>query len=304
MNRGPVVFLAAFFALGFSWFGFVLAPQVQIGREGQATNMVNTAEMYPLGRPGLARQGLEVYRANGCAACHTEQVGQTGIKCDVVLTDAGTNRVELMDTLAKQGLDKTNGGELLSGLPRPIRRGLDKANADMLASALKAAGAKAEVHYVPVGPDIARGWGRRRTVAQDYLYDDPVLLGSLRVGPDLANVGRRLPDANWHLRHLYAPHLEVKGSPMPPYRFLFEEKKIERHASPDALQLPPEYAPPKGYEIVPRPEAKALAAYLVSLQASAVLFETPMTVPSAPSTNSAVANASATNAPAANTSSQ
>ena len=88
---------------------------------------------------------------------------------------------------------------------------------------------------------------------------------------------------------------------MPPYRFLFEEKRIERQPSPDALQLPPDLAPPKGYEIVPRPEAKALVAYLMSLQASAVLFETPMSVPAAPSTNSAAAMVSATNAPAAGT---
>lgn len=299
MNRGAVVFLSVFFVLGFSWFGFVLTPQVQIGREGQGTNMVNTAEMYPVGRPGLARQGLQVYRANGCVACHTEQVGQTGITCDVVLTDAGTNQVELLGALVKQGFDKTKASELLSGLPKPIHRGLEKDEADMLARQLKTAGAKAEVQYVPVGPDIARGWGRRRTVAQDYIYDDPVLLGTLRIGPDLANVGMRLPDANWHLRHLYAPRLEVKDSPMPPYRFLFEEKKIERQPSPDALRLPSDLAPPKGYEIVPRPEAKALVAYLMSLQASAVLFETPMSVPAAPSTNSTAATASATNAPAA-----
>ena len=32
MNNGPLVFLAAFFALASSWCGFVLAPQLQIGR--------------------------------------------------------------------------------------------------------------------------------------------------------------------------------------------------------------------------------------------------------------------------------
>lgn len=301
MNRGAVVFFAVFLALGISWFGFVLVPQVQVGRAGQGTNMVNTAEMYPLGRPGLARQGLEVYRANGCAACHTEQVGQTGIESDVVLTDAGTNRAELVEALIKQGFNKSKAAGLLSGLPGPIRRGLDKDEADMIVRQLKSAGAKAEVHYVPVGPDIAWGWGARRTVARDYIYDNPVLLGSLRVGPDLANVGARLPDPDWHLRHLYAPRLEVKDSPMPPYRFLFEQKKIGRQPSPDALQLPAEFAPPKGYEIVPRHEAKALVAYLVSLQSSTVLFETPMTAPTAPTTNSTPAAASATNSPATDT---
>jgi len=32
MNYGPLIFLAAFFALAGSWFGFVLTPQIQVGQ--------------------------------------------------------------------------------------------------------------------------------------------------------------------------------------------------------------------------------------------------------------------------------
>ena len=67
---------------------------------------------------------------------------------------------------------------------------------------------------------------------------------------------------------------------MPPYRFLFEKRKIERHPSPEALVLPGDLAPP-GYEVVPKPAAKALAAYLVSLRADAPLFIAPVTVAAA-----------------------
>ncbi len=81
---------------------------------------------------------------------------------------------------------------------------------------------------------------------------------------------------------------------MPPYRFLFEKRRIERARSPDALDLPPGLAPGDGYEIVPTQEAKALAAYLISLRADAPLFETPMTVPAVPETNAPAA----TNLPA------
>ena len=35
------------------------------------------------------------------------------------------------------------------------------------------------------------------SVAADYLYDQPVMLGSQRIGPDLTNVGLRQPDAAW-----------------------------------------------------------------------------------------------------------
>jgi cytochrome c oxidase cbb3-type subunit 2 len=175
--------------------------------------------------------------------------------------------------------------------------------ADTAARALKAAEAKTEVWILPVGPDIARGWGKRRSVAEDFLYDYPVMLGSQRVGPDLANVGSRLPDANWHLLHLYNPRITIKNSLMPPYRFLFETRDIGKTPSPDAFRPSEGFQPPPGKEIVPKPEAKALVAYLMSLHADAPLFVAPVTVPAPPpsGTNAApTTEAGATNAPATN----
>ena len=101
------------------------------------------------------------------------------------------------------------------------------------------------------GTDIARGWGPRRTVARDYLFENPPFLGSSRLGPDLANAGwsgwrdeiagdTRRPakrDAAWHYAHLYAPRAIVTESNHPPYRYLFEEQKISGQRSPDALKL-------------------------------------------------------------------
>jgi cytochrome c oxidase cbb3-type subunit 2 len=294
VNYGALVFLAAFFALAASWFGFVLTPQIQIGRQAQETNSVNSAELYPQARPGLARQGLEVYRANGCAACHTQQVGQRATECDVILTEAGTNPVAVAVALlrANVGISKASGPGLAAGLPKGILHSVTVEIAKIALGALQSGGAKARIEIVPRGPDMARGWGSRRNVTQDFLFDYPVMLGSQRVGPDLANVGLRLPDANWHLKHLYAPRLEAKGSPMPPYRFLFEQRRIARQSSPDAMTLSKELAPPAGFEIVPRPEARSLVAYLLSLHSDAPLVEAPLTPPPAP------AAAAQTNAPA------
>ena len=98
MRHGPLVFLAAFFALSASWFGFVLTPQVELGRAAQEPNAVGKV-LYPLGRPGIARQGAEIYRANGCAYCHSQQVQQEGTLVSVVMTDAGTNTSALADYL-------------------------------------------------------------------------------------------------------------------------------------------------------------------------------------------------------------
>ena len=171
--------------------------------------------------------------------------------------------------------------QMLASLPQPVRRGLTFEQADAAAKNLNSIGAKAQVIIIPVGPDLARGWGRRRTVAEDFLYDSPVMPGRQRIGPDLADVGARLPDPAWHLLHFYAPRFQEKASTMPPYRFLFEQRRIGRTPSPDAMTLPPELAPGPGFEVVPRPEARALAAYLASLRADAPLFIAPLTTASA-----------------------
>ena len=310
MKTGALVFLTAFVALAASWSGFVLAPQLQLGSNTQ-TNALGSSDLYPLGRPGLARQGLEVYRANGCVYCHSQQVGQEGTICEIILTEAGTNAAATAAAIAElksaqaRPLHEELGGEpkdLLAGLPKTILRVADVNAAGPAIKMLEAAGAKAEALVVAQGADIARGWGKRRTVAQDYLFDYPVQLGTRRIGPDLANVGLRLPDPDWHWRHLYAPPSEVPGSLMPPYRFLFETRKIGREASPDALKLAGKLAPAAGYEIVPTPEARALVAYLQSLRADMPLAEAPLTPP-AGAVASTNAPAASTNAPAISTNS-
>jgi cytochrome c oxidase cbb3-type subunit 2 len=215
MNNGPLLFLGLFAAMACSWLSFIMEPQLQIGNL-QQTNTVAvgdaSAETYPPAPPGDAHQGEEVYRADGCAACHTQMV-------------------------------------------RPQE----------------------------LGSDISHGWGARRSVAEDYLFDQPVMVGSQRVGPDLANFGRR-SDVNGILMRLYDPRSLVPGSVMPAYRFLFETRKIEGAPSPGALVLPDRFAPAPGYEVVPRPEARALAAYLLSLRQDGYLFEAPP--PPQPKTNS------------------
>lgn len=163
-----------------------------------------TGESYPGARNGLALQGAEVYRANGCQYCHTQQV-----------------------------------------------RGASE------------------------GSDIARGWGKRRTVARDYLRDQPTMLGNLRFGPDLANIGARQYSTNDLLLKLYNARLIHPKSAMPRYPYLFAERVLPTGAvrSVDALQWPMGAATPAGVEVVPTADALALVAYLQSLKSEAVFFE-------------------------------
>jgi cytochrome c oxidase cbb3-type subunit 2 len=261
MKNGFVIFLAAFFVLGSSWTIFVLEPQLELGGAKQVA-VLNSSDVYPVQRTGAATLGLQVYRANGCAACHTTQIQQDRTVCDVVLMNAGTRAVAVSNLLATLKLD-----------------GLTEKEADAAADQITALGGKVETHMIPVGPDITRHWGTRHSVAEDFLYDYPVQLGSLRAGPDLANVGTRPQDANWQLLHLYAPQTVMPGSLMPSFRYLFETRKTGSAPSPDALKLPKELAPAAGYEVVPMPEAKQLVAYLMSLNAEVPLFDAPYTPP-------------------------
>jgi len=43
------------------------------------------------------------------------------------------------------------------------------------------------------GADIDRGWGNRRSAPRDYIFERQVLLGKMRMGQDLANIGARAP---------------------------------------------------------------------------------------------------------------
>ena len=111
-----------------------------------------------------------------------------------------------------------------------------------------------------LGPDGKRGWGRA-SVASDYVYDKVHLLGTMRTGPDLFNIGARQPSADWHLGHLYAPRAYTPGSIMPAFHFLFVERKGPAVAGEVTVTLPPAYAKP-GVTIIATQDAVNLVEYL------------------------------------------
>jgi len=113
-----------------------------------------------------------------------------------------------------------------------------------------------------LGPDHVRGWGRA-SVPGDYVYDKPHLLGSMRTGPDLFNIGTRQPSKDWHLGHLYQPRAYVPGSIMPAYPYLFETKAAAEPGD-EVVKLPPGHGPAQGV-VVARPEALDLVKYLQGL---------------------------------------
>jgi len=216
MKRSAYLFAGIIGSFVLSAYFLVIVPQKQIGGlqpqyDDDEGKMVN---IYPIENAGIVKAGRQVYIAEGCVYCHSQQVR-----------------------------DEQNGS------------------------------------------DIERGWGTRRTVARDYIFDRPPQLGTSRLGPDLANVGSEKwrdeaaderagfkpakRDAAWQLRHLYDPRAIQKESMMPPYRYLFTKHKISGQRSVDALDVPVE----AGYEIIPTPEARNLVGYLLSLDKSHPLKE-------------------------------
>lgn len=288
MKTAYSVFLAAFIALGASWFGLVYAPLVQLGGAKQ-TVILHSTDTWPVQRTGDVTLGLQVYRAAGCAACHTQQARQTGVANQIVLADLNghppADFKEFLKSLMITPALTEHSNAILGNLeqwagnvPVTLYSGDDGSVVAALADKLKPVGVKTASGVVASGADLARGWGFRQSVAADYLYDQPVQLGNLRAGPDLTLIGLRAPDLNWQLQHLYAPRSLVKNSTMPAFRFLFAvRKQRDGGPSPDALVLPAEFAPPAGFEVVPTAEARRLAAYLVSLKANAPLYEAPFT---------------------------
>jgi cbb3-type cytochrome oxidase cytochrome c subunit len=105
----------------FSWVGLTMVPNAQIGHLDPQMDEEGT-DVYPAPKSGMADRGRQVYAANGCIYCHSQQV-----------------------------------------------------RSEYAAS------------------DIDRKWGQRRSAPRDYLFERPAMLGKMRMGPDLANIGKRAP---------------------------------------------------------------------------------------------------------------
>jgi len=116
------------------------------------------------------------------------------------------------------------------------------------------------------GSDVARFWGTRRTVAADYMGDKKAMLGTMRTGPDLSNIGQRMASPAWHYQHLYNPTSTSPGSIMPAYRFLFEKTAVvDGKPDPNAGLVNTD-----GTQWVPNDQGRALVAYLLSLKRTAI----------------------------------
>jgi cytochrome c oxidase cbb3-type subunit 2 len=111
------------------------------------------------------------------------------------------------------------------------------------------------------GADKYFGWGRP-SLPSDYIYDKPHLLGTMRTGPDLSNIGSRQPSREWHLLHLYNPRILVDWSIMPGFSFLYDLATSTESPKEGAIRVPGA----DNQWIIPHAEAEDLVSYLKSLK--------------------------------------
>jgi cytochrome c oxidase cbb3-type subunit II len=203
VNKLTGLFFGVFLLFGLSWLALAAYPYIAFAGLQRSKDEA-TGALAPLGNPGTANQGAQIYAANGCLYCHSQYV-----------------------------------------------RNKDE------------------------GSDINRKWGKRRTVARDYMFDPAVFLGTSRLGADLTNVGDRQTDPQWFYRILYNPQALTPESVMPAYRWLFRTQQIQGQPSVYAVKLEGGDKPPPGYEVVPTEEGKALVDYLLSRKKNYPLPEAP-----------------------------
>ena len=129
-------------------------------------------------------------------------------------------------------------------------------------------------------------WGDRRSAPRDYIFDRPAMIGKVRLGPDLANIGKAAPAEEEAAPAQPAPAGSPGGSPAPA-----NASSPRENASPPAANAP---AQPGAKP--PTPPSPAAA----SSPAQSAPAGSPGGSPASANTSSAPENASppATNAPA------
>ena len=97
MNKAPWIFMGILFTMSLSWWGMVYGPATQLG--GDTPDKGDGTALKP--RVGLARQGEQVYRENGCYYCHTRTATGGKFGYELQLTQLGDDRALTVEAIGK-----------------------------------------------------------------------------------------------------------------------------------------------------------------------------------------------------------
>src|SRR5215467_9027880 len=325
------LFLGIFGTFAFSWVGLTVIPNWQIGHLNPESDEEGT-DIYPRPQSGMFERGARVYAANGCVYCHSQQVRADYIADDIE-RKWGNRRSAPRDYIfdrpiflgkMRMGQDLANigarapapeespspaGGASPSGAP--VTQGA-ASPASGSSPAPASAASPGTSPASAASPNASPPAGQRTGVASPSpgQMANTTPGGSSPAAPSAQTPSALYPiqtaglppmySAAWHHVHLYAPRSVNPDSNMPSYRFLYRKRRITGERSAEALQLSGSDAPPEGWEIVPKFDAKCVVAYLMGLNQSHPLKEV-RSVTSAPATGGAPSPAApgASPAPAA-----
>ncbi len=217
-------------------------------------------------KSGMVERGRQVYVANGCIYCHSQQIRPDYISADID-RKWGERRSAPRDYIferptqlgkMRMGPDLSNEGK------RSPSEDQQAANAPASSPAAASPAAGTTTAAAPASPPAASA------------APAPGASPAIPVADTTKN-GMPLPySEGWHLLHLYSPRSmspDLVDSNMPAYKFLFDKRPITGQRSADALPLTGSDAPPEGWEVVPSYDAKCLVAYIMSRDQSHPLKE-------------------------------
>ena len=87
MNKSPWIFLGVLFAMSLSWWGMVFGPASQVNTA--KADLGDGTSLRP--RSGLAQQGEQIYRENGCYYCHTRTATGGTFGYEIQITQFGAD---------------------------------------------------------------------------------------------------------------------------------------------------------------------------------------------------------------------
>ena len=291
MKGLQALFLGIFGIFAFSWLGMTVVPNLQIGSLNPQTDE-DGGDVYPSPGSGMALRGAQVYAANGCVYCHSQQVRPDYGGSDLE-RKWGERRSAPRDYIfepivflgkMRTGPDLANVGhrpalqEKGAATPAPaVAAGSTVAAAGASPAAPAAAASPAGVGSLSLGASpaaaVAAASAAPAPSALPAAGDQPAAHVPTAAPPLVADVSGLTADGNplpytaaWHHRHLYNPRSVSEDSNMPAYRFLYEKRRISGVASPDAINFAGDHDGnlESGWEIVPSYDAKCLVAYLMS----------------------------------------
>ncbi len=302
------LFLGIFGIFAFSWLGMTVIPNLQIGSLNPQTDE-DGGDVYPAPPSGMTLRGAQVYAANGCVYCHSQQVRPDYGGSDLE-RKWGERRSAPRDYIfepivmlgkMRTGPDLANVGHRFAleekGAATPPSNATAGVSQVPGAPAMAAATAGPAVADSPAGtvnsaaaaaPAVAAGTPALLPAGNQPAANVATAAPAAVANPkELTAEGKPLPyTAAWHHRHLYNPRSVSEDSNMPAYRFLYEKKRITGVVSPEAINFAGDTRkePEAGWEVVPSYDAQCLVAYLMSRDQSHPLKEakSPVTLAPAP----------------------